>query len=164
MGPPGPVEVPWTLPPLPVPLRTGLFLGGVEQCVAWPWARAASLAASASLPPLRPKTKLGHSQTLHALCLSLHHSPSLSPDSFFFFSIIRGHSVPFFFLVTHPISLPCTHPFFSFCSTLQIHVISLFHLLVLFILPPPSMRTAPNLSSMSRVSYKSFQTHTVIVP
>lgn len=69
------LEVP---PQPPVPLRPGLSLASMAQCVAWLWARAASLPASASLPPLRPKTKLGHSQTLHALCLSLHHSPPLS--------------------------------------------------------------------------------------
>lgn len=90
----GPVEVPlggwgWGVgrglevpPQPPAPLRPGLFLGSVAQCVAWLWARAASLPASASLPPLRPKTKLGHSQTLHALCLSLHHSPPHSRLSF----------------------------------------------------------------------------------
>lgn len=85
MGPPGPVEVPqggetglWVPPKPPVLLRPGFFLGSVAQCVAWRWARTASLPASASLPPLRPKTKLGHGQTLHAFCLSLHHSPPLS--------------------------------------------------------------------------------------
>lgn len=159
----------------PVPLRPGLFLGSVAQCVAWLWARAASQPASASLPPLRPKTKLGHGQTLHALCLSLHHSP---PFSGLFFSIIGGHCVPFSFcfFLHHTSNLFSMYlvyflcfPFISFCYTLQIHVMFVFNLLVLFILPSHSTWTAPNLSSVSRVSHTSFQkythmhTHKVIV-
>lgn len=56
-------------------LKSGLFLGSVAQCVAWPQASPASLPASASQLLLKPKTKLGHSQTLSI------------PPSFLFFSL-----------------------------------------------------------------------------
>lgn len=52
-----------------------LFSGSVAHCVGWQPARRGRLPASASLTPPRPKTKLGHCQTLHALSFSL--SPSL---------------------------------------------------------------------------------------
>lgn len=71
-------------------LRLRLFLGSVTQCVAWLWSRTASLPLPPP-PPLRPsfKTKLGPSQTLHALFLSLLHSP-------LFYHL--GRSVLFFFV------------------------------------------------------------------
>lgn len=92
MGPPGHVEVPWggldlgSFHPPPVTIGPRLFLGSVAQCVAWPRARTASLPASASLPPLRLKTKLGHGQTLSVYRSII--SLLLSLRSFFFFSLI----------------------------------------------------------------------------
>lgn len=79
-------------------LRQRLFLGSVTQCVAWLWSRTASLPLPPP-PPHRPsfKTKLGPSQTLHALFLSLLHSPLF---------YLLGRSVLFSLYVSYYSHLP----------------------------------------------------------
>lgn len=86
-------------------LRLRHFLGSVTQCVAWLWSRTASLPLPPPPPPPhRPsfKTKLGPSQTLHALFLSLLHSPLFyhlgrSVLSFFVRLLLLTSSTPVFF-------------------------------------------------------------------
>lgn len=117
------VELP---PPFRLLLRLGLFLGSMAQCVAWLWARAASLPASASLPPLRPKTKLGHSQTLNPQCLSLHRSPPLY-SLFVIITVIVFCFIPIFFICLSSLVFflcaVCTTANLSSISGVTLHVI-----------------------------------------